>query len=418
MLDWGSAVRREGLVDAFGVNYGIFSYALFGAAAPAAELVPRLWWAPYKLIILIFDIAVLAALLRIVPPEQRRLALVLFWLNPWFVLHEAYHGFWEAPHILFGLLAVIAAARVSRRELKWALVGALLACSAMFKPQGLIHFIGPFGLHLGVQAIRGAARPLAWFLAGASAVAIGLSLAIYAVGGPALALVDNYRTAVTVMAGISNGGPGIWRFVAFAYMTATGQNQTIPFVKMPRVVMAAASAIAAVISAAILAMFAFRTKLKDENSRETARVVLAVLAIGSLVMSQFGVRAHINHSYPAMVLLIPLAVANGRMRKLWVAMCVLLGVSHVLVFGLGLAALLPPAEILFRYPAAQDLIARVTALPAYSSPDWPLRLQLWVSHAIEALSADTIVSLLSIPVFAVACLIVRALFIECRSDRP
>ena len=104
LLEWGFTVWRDGVVDAFSVNYGIFSYALFGVAASAADVAPRFWWAPYKLIILAFDVAVLVVLCRLVPPEKRKLVLVLFWLNPWFVLHEAHHGFWEAPHILFGLL--------------------------------------------------------------------------------------------------------------------------------------------------------------------------------------------------------------------------------------------------------------------------------------------------------------------------
>jgi hypothetical protein len=201
-------------------------------------------------------------------------------------------------------------------------------------------------------------------------------------------------------------------------MIATGQNQTIPFVKMPRAAIAAASAVAAVVSAAILSMFAYRTRLREENGGERARMLLAVLALGSLVMSQFGVRAHINHSYPAMVLLIPLVVASHRMRSLWTAMSALLAISHVLVLGLGHAALLPPADNLSRYPSARDLIAQVTALPAYSNPDWPLRLQLWANRAIEPVPDNMIVSLLSIPVFFVACLMVRELLIEFRSDRP
>ena len=51
-----------------------------------------------------------------VPREWRRAIVVLYWLNPWFILHEAYHGFWEAPHILCGALAVIAVSERRRGE--------------------------------------------------------------------------------------------------------------------------------------------------------------------------------------------------------------------------------------------------------------------------------------------------------------
>ena len=54
------------------------------------------------------------------------------------------------------------------------------------------------------------------------------------------------------------------------------------------------------------------------------------------------------------------------------AMNVLLGASHLLIFGLGNATLLPPADLLDRYPTADGLIARLTSLPAYRTPDWLL----------------------------------------------
>ena len=188
LLDWGFSVVRHGLAAAFSINYGVLSYAAFGVAAAAAELVPRFWWAPYKLIILAFDIAVLLALVHIVSPDRRRLALVLYWLNPWFVLHEAFQGFWEAPHILCGLLAVLAARRSSTTA-AWGLAGVWLMLSAMFKPQGLVHFIGPLGIYLGVQWIRGSRAAFTYWLAGAIAVAATVSVAIGAGGGSALALI-------------------------------------------------------------------------------------------------------------------------------------------------------------------------------------------------------------------------------------
>ena len=436
LLEWGAHVVRDGLVDAFSTNYGIFSYGLFGIATRIADLIPRFWWAPYKLIILSFDIAVLVTLLGIASADDRRRALVFFWLNPWFILHEAYHGFWEAPHILFGLLAVRAAIGIERAEWRWSAIGALLACSAMFKPQGLLHFLAPMGLYLLVQAVRSSIvhRPssivgrdglgaadvwrVVWYVAGAASVVVGLSLAILVAGGSFFALVENYRTAMTVMAGISNGGPGIWRFLAFAYMVATGQQQTIPFVKMPRLVIASASGFAALVTLGLQIWFGLKVRMRETTARERGVVVLAVLAFASLVMSQFGVRAHINHSYGAMVLLIPFALSDRYFRTLWIAMNSLLAVSHALVFGLGHAALLLPEHLFSRYPAAAELIARVTALPAYEHPDWPLRVQLWVADVVRVVPGETIVSLLSIVVFGLACLMAARMITLLRFDRP
>ena len=415
LLDWGFSVHRDGLVSAFRINYGILSYAMFGLAAAGAESIPRFWWAPYKLIILAFDIALLLVLLRIVPPERRKLALALYWLNPWFVLHEAYYGFWEAPHILFGLLAVLVVRRTNRVG-AWALAGALLMGSAMFKPQGLVHFIGPVGVYLAVQALRGTTAPLGWYLVGISTTVAGTSALIRATGGSALALFNNYRSAFTLQSGISNGGPGIWRFIAFVYMRMTGQTGHVSFSRMPRPAIGALSAVAAIASLTILVAFAWQGRFKhdrkssDEEDRGRAQVFLLVLALGSFVLSQFGARAHINHTYTAMVLLVPLAVASREMRQLWVAMNVLLGLSHLLIFGLGNAFLLPPADILHRYTAAQGLIAQVTSLPAYRTPDWLMLIQQWVGDGVQRLPGETIVSLLSVVVFVMACLTVRTIF--------
>jgi hypothetical protein len=80
--------------------------------------------------------------------------------------------------------------------------------------------------------------------------------------------------------------------------------------------------------------------------------------------------------------------------------------------------LLPPENLFDRYPAAAGLIARVRVLPAYVVPDWPLRLQGSVQDTIAAWPAETIVSLLSVVAFALACLMARELFTVVRSDRP
>jgi hypothetical protein len=407
LLDWGFAVHRDGLVQAFRVNYGILSYAFFGLAAAGAEALPRFWWAPYKLIVLGFDVAVFAALLRLVPPERRHLVLFFYWLNPWFILHEAFHGFWEAPHILLGLLAVFVASAADRTRAAWAGVGALVMTSALFKPQGLAHFAVPLVLYLAVQAGRGVRAPLVWSLAGMLGVAVAASAAIAALAGSALALVENYGSAFRGQPAISNGGPGIWQFVAFVYMLVTGEIGHAAFMKMPAPLVTILTAVAGLACLVTLLVFAWRVRL-DERARP--RIVLIVLTLGSLVISQFGARAHVNHSYTAMVLCIPLALERADLRRLWVAMAALLGVVHLGSMKLGLATLLPPEGRLDRYGAAQPLIERILALPASHQPDGLLAFHQRVNDALAILPGSTGMSPLSPVVFVVACLMVVELF--------
>ncbi len=173
------------------------------------------------------------------------------------------------------------------------------------------------------------------------------------------------------------------------------------------------SGVAGLVCLAVFVVFSFRTELRESgpaSTRPSAEMLLLMLALGSLVMSQFGARAHINHSFTAMVLLVPLAAASMNTLKLWTAMNVLLGLSHLAVFALGNAALLPPESVLSRYTAAASLVQKVTALPAYLSPDALITFQQWMIDLMDRLPGETLVSLLSPLVFLLACLLVRSVF--------
>jgi hypothetical protein len=64
------------------------------------------------------------------------------------------------------------------------------------------------------------------------------------------------------------------------------------------------------------------------------------------------------------------------------------------------------------------LIARVRELPAYTTADWPLRLQISVNDMIARVPGETVVSVLSMAVFVVACLMTARMFTVVRFDRP
>ena len=436
LLEWGAAVHHVGLVEAFGINYGILSYAAFGAAEVAAEWMPRFWWAPYKLLVLAFEAGACLALLALVAPNDRRRLLVLIWLNPWFVLHGTYWGFWEGPHLLCGLLAVTALRRIADERLGWGAAGALIMCSAMFKPQGLFHFAGPLGLYLAVECWRGIRRPLPSFVVGLAAVGTVVSLAIWAAGGSPLALYDNYRYVSATMAKMSNGGPGLWRFASWVYMEATGQSGLVLDMKISRPALAAWTALSGVICAWMFIAFAARLGLqRGERPRlpqsaaarwigwpharwPDARAAFAVLTLGTLVVSQFGPRAHINHSYVAMVMLAPFAMQDRVLLRVWIAMNVMLGLAHLSVFRFGdPSVILPPAQW-SRYPHAGPLLNQIQALPAYSVPDGLLRFQGSVNDLLTWLPGPGAISLMSALACVAACGLVWRLFVAVGPAAP
>jgi hypothetical protein len=139
--------------------------------------------------------------------------------------------------------------------------------------------------------------------------------------------------------------------------------------------------------------------------------LLLTMALASLVLAQFGVRAHLNHTYTATVLFVPLAATLPSFRRLWLALVSLLGVSHLLVYGFGRAILLPGGAA-DSYPAARPLVDQVASLPAYGGGDTILRVQAAANAVVTGGPNETIVSLLSPIVFVIACLMIRAVFRE------
>ena len=365
---------------------------------------------------LLFEIGVLFALLRFVPARWSRVVWIACWLNPWFIWHGAFQGFWEGPHILFGLLAVLALRRDAADVFAggdafrpapraWALCGVLLFISWQFKPQGLLHFAAPLGLLLALHFWRGRRQPLWWYAGGLAVAAALTSLLIWSAGGSLFALVDNVRSTGNE-ARLSNGAPGLWRFVVAIYMQVRGIAGEVYTLRLPPVWVIVTSGAAMALSLAILAAFAWRLR----GQGPTARDAYLMLAAGTLVMSQFAPRAHINHTYGAMVLLIPLLPLHRRLRLAWIAAVAVQAYAHVSRYAMGTPLLLPPDRALPRYEHSGPLVDLVRAVPAYASGDGLLRAQTAVNDAIAQLPGHVFVSMMSVVMFAAAVVMLRALF--------
>ena len=380
MFEWGAGVNAYGLAAAFKYNYGLFSYVLYGLFYALAEHLPRFWWAPYKLTAIAFEVLVLAALYRLLPPRWRWAAWGLYWLNPWFILHGAWQGFWEGPHVSMGLLAVLALRRFRDERLAWFVVGVCLMSSAMFKPQGLAYFVVPVALYLGVQLLGYGQPALLWYGGGvASVVAFGTAW-IVLVGGKVTAIADNYLSAVGVMPNLCNGCVGGWRTVAWLLQRRLGQSGPTYELRLPAWFDTPLQTAAAVVTLVFLLLVCLRVALPAQQPLPPygsgrpplliswlvrlraglqgllARVfgplgpaplapdyvLLLVLAYASLTVSQIGTHAHINHTYTALVLLIPLVVGRRGLLAAWLAMVAVQFYAHLATYWLGRALVLPP----------------------------------------------------------------------------
>ena len=223
LLQWGAGVSAHGVGGAYRGIYGVFSYAIAGAAYQLGELMPRFWSAPYKVAEIVFEAGIVLVLCRIVPTRHRIAVLLMFWANPWFALHGAWQGFWDGPHTLMALLAVYIL-RVDDSRASWLQVGLLLGIGSFFKPQALVFFLIPTTAYLFLRLILFGKYVVYPMLLGAlivALVAIGLTVAT---GGTIVAVPRSYLALTRIMPNLSNESLNIWRTVTSLIQWATGQG--------------------------------------------------------------------------------------------------------------------------------------------------------------------------------------------------
>lgn len=224
ILEWGAAVASHGVGGGYHGIYGVATYALLGPAYWLAELVPRFWTGPYKLMEVAFEFGVLLALWRISPSRYRVAIAMMYWINPWFAVHGAWQGFWDGPHTLMGLLAVAVLLGREDTPRAWFWVGALLGLSGLFKPQGVVFFVVPATIYLVLQYFLYSRRWIVPFALGGAAVLLLATLLVVATGGGVTSIPRSYADLTTIMPNLSNNSLNIWRTVTVIVQGATGQT--------------------------------------------------------------------------------------------------------------------------------------------------------------------------------------------------
>jgi len=460
IFEWGCTVRKLGLAKGFYGYYGIFSYALYGISVIFAEQMPRFWWAPVKFMEIFFEIGILFTLYILLPVERKYFAFLTYWINPWFILHGAWHGFWEGPHTLLALVAVICLRWVRKDRIAWVLVGILLMSSGMFKPQGLMYFVMPVGIFLYFQLVlQGNRHPFLWFISGVSSVFVLTSIFIFVGGGSILAIPRNYLSVVTVMPNLCNACINIWRPITLIFQTILGQSGPSYMLQLPRFFLSLFHFLATFVTLSLIISFCLRIvlvqgmkfnrnslafgirivgvvpillvslgllilpKSQQQNflvyttiglgmmvsggcmiifafpvAHSLEQIIQAryqifltslgntsqkypnpyinlylILTFASLVIPQIGTKAHINHSYAGLVLLIPLTVANRQILFIWTTMILINLYSHLQNYGLGRNIVVPLQQFFDSLPMAQPLILQINT--AFATQKYEILLQ-------------------------------------------
>ncbi|MCW5854368.1 MAG: hypothetical protein KIT87_30140, partial [Anaerolineae bacterium] len=124
-------------------------------------------------------------------------------------------------------------------------------------------------------------------------------------------------------------------------------------------------------------------------------VLLLVLAYASLTVSQIGTRAHINHTYTALVVLIPLVVGRRWLVVGWLTMVGVQFYAHLATYLLGRPVVLPQ---FMRDPVPpQALITAIQQALAVQPYDRLLQVQARVNDIISgALPIEPVIALFSL----------------------
>ena len=438
VVGWGSMVTYSGLPLAFeqGGIYGVFSYALFGLAAELANQVPRFWWAPYKLMEITFEVGILFCLSALLG-ERRRLAFIAYWLNPFFIHHGAWQGFWDGSYTFTGLASILVLIRVRGARLSWVLCGALLMVGAFLKPQGLLYFVVPVGIYLFFLATLREKSPFTHFVFGLLSVLAIATSALVVAGGTILDIPGNYLDVAAVMPNLCNECISIWRPVTKVLQVMTAQTGPTFTLQLPALVSAMLNALAFSAAFALVVSFILfsmpnesassardiparitmwlkglvnRIVKNESPERAPYQSVLFVIAFSALVVPQIATHAHINHTYAGLVLLIPIALGNRRVLLPWVTMMGIQFYTHLIMYGIGLAIVVPgtfgnfaPARLLVEsiYATRQEYGALL---------QFQGTVNQFVQDRLIYRPLEPVLSLLSVIQFVCVLIVIRELF--------
>jgi len=349
IMQWGDFILKHGLIKGYlvsKINYGPFSLGFFELARFLAKYTPRFWWLPYKLIVIGFEVLVLLTLWRILPVKHRHFALILYWINPYFIFSGGWQGVWDATYVLWGLIAVLVVKELRNKRLAWALVGVLVIIAWLFKPQGLAYFVGPTGLFLALKYIQTRNTEVVWFSIGILGTVIAVSLYLWVESGLINILLLYFRNMSTSGLLICPSCTGIWRSVETGLAILQGVSPWRPYIEPTILRVIDSAAFISVLFLIILFTFKVPLSRYDNlwDSLSKAHSLLLVIAYSSLVFSQIATRAHVNHTYAALVLLIPFAVKDSRLLWAMIGMSAIDFYITLTQYAIGLGTLPHPVH--------------------------------------------------------------------------
>ena len=324
--EWGYNTRTKGLAHAYNGSYGPVTYLILGFADSLASATPQIWWMPYKAANLLFEILILFVLFRFLPKHKLE-TVILYWLNPWFLIPGSWAGFWDAAHLFFILLALVFLDFREKRN--FFMSGLMLGTAFCVKPQAVAAISVMAIFFLVFKLIRFKFKEFIQFSTGLMLLPFIFNFYFFINAIGANFFFQEYSRFRLFMPYLVNSEINIWhtitRVIMF-YQNMTGPIFSLDTTTYPYNLIEKA---AYIIFLLLLVFYMIKSFLRKSDTDKL--FFTKSFALPFILMPQILTRSHAYHFYTATILLIPLII-ESKDRRLYIFWAISIAIHFFNIF--------------------------------------------------------------------------------------
>ncbi len=328
----GQLVRNLGLADGYTPGYGPISQLIMGLCDYFVQFTPHIWWFPYKTANFIFECAILFFLLKLLKKYPFEV-VILYWLNPWFLIPGAWQGFWDAGLGFFILLTAFILDFRKDNGKNYFLAGLFLGIAFCIKPQ-VLAVLAVLGIYFLIfHIVRFRFKEMLCFALGFAFLPMIFNFYFFLNAKGTLYFFQVFYVTISAMPNLVNSEINIWHTVSYIIMSFNHMKGPIyslsttyyPYNLMERG--------AQVFFFLLLIIYMFRVYLqKLDRSRY---FFTKAFAFSLLLMPQILTRSHVYHLYSATLLMIPLIITEKE-KNLFIFWAITIFIHFCNISGYGL----------------------------------------------------------------------------------
>ncbi len=303
---WGKDVCEKGLSNAFYGVYFPITYIFYGIDACIAKTIPSLWFLPFKVSNLIFELAILKLLLVLFPNKKLQM-LGLYWLNPWFIIISAWQGFWDSLMAFFILLSAAIWQEFIKVKHKAFFSGLMLGLAFMAKPQAQSLVLGAAIFLVLKEVVHQHIEAALNYFSGFIVPFIAFSIYFKISGQSIFYLAWRLTQVKNTFPVLVGSEVNIWHPIVRLIQSIVHKSGPIYTPYFSHTI----TDITLYLTLTIMTIFITLSILRKRSS------LLDTYTLSSVLLPQIVIQAHANHFYNASILLLFYIFENPRIRLYW-----------------------------------------------------------------------------------------------------